>query len=104
MNELISPADNLMHTTARIVGLDAVGREFQFGSGFFHQFPVSENDDRQIPAPITNNHVINGASKVGLVVHTASDGEKKSNGSTPVVSEKRKPPAEAADTGTPDIC
>jgi len=50
------------------------------------------------------NHVINGASKVGLVVHTASDGEKKSNGSTPVVSEKRKPPAEAADTGTPDIC
>jgi hypothetical protein len=76
MNELVSPAENLMHTTARIVGLDAAGREFQFGSGFFFQFPVSENDDHQVPVPITNNHVINCASKIGFVVHTASDGGK----------------------------
>ena len=76
MNELRLSRREFDAYNRRIVGLEAAGREFQFGSGFFFQFPVSENDDHQVPVPITNNHVINCASKIGFVVHTASDGGK----------------------------
>jgi hypothetical protein len=87
MIEPVTATENMMYSTARIVGLDAAGKEIQFGTGFFYQFPVAENDDRTIPVLITNNHVINGASRIGFVVHTVSDGGKKPDGNIPVLSE-----------------
>lgn len=87
MIEPVTPTENMMYTTARIVGLDAVGNERQFGTGFFYRFPVGENDDRTVPVLVTNNHVIDGAVKIGFVVHTVSDGGKKPDGNVAVASE-----------------
>jgi hypothetical protein len=87
MIEPVTPTENMMYTTARIVGLDNADKELQFGTGFFYQFPVADNDDRKIPVLVTNNHVINGASKVRFLVHTVSDQGKKPDGNVAVLSE-----------------
>jgi hypothetical protein len=87
MIEPINSTENMMYSTARIIGLDKAGREAQFGTGFFYQFPVAPNDDRTIPVLVTNNHVIKGASKTLFAVHTNSNGDKKPDGNTMVSSE-----------------
>lgn len=87
MIEPVTPTENMMYTTARMVGLDSAEKEQQFGTGFFYQFPVADNDDRKIPVLVTNNHVINGASKIGFMVHTVSDQGKKPDGNIPVLSQ-----------------
>jgi hypothetical protein len=86
MIEPVTPTENMMYSTARIVGLDASGNEAQFGTGFFYNFPIPE-DNRHIPVLVTNNHVIDGASKTAFVVHTNSDGGKKPDGNISVQSE-----------------
>ena len=87
MIEPINPTEELMYSTARVVGLNGAGQESQFGTGFFYQFPIAKNDDRSIPVLITNNHVIRGAHKTIFVVHTVSNGDKKPDGNTAVSSE-----------------
>lgn len=87
MIEPVTPTENMMYTTARIVGFDSADKEQKFGTGFFYQFPLVDNDDRKIPVLVTNNHVIDGASKVGFVVHTVSDQGKKPDGNIAVLSQ-----------------
>jgi hypothetical protein len=68
-------SENIMYSTARIVGLDQNGKEFKFGTGFFYRFPV--DTDRSAWVLVTNKHVIEGTSWTGFVVHTISgDGSK----------------------------
>jgi hypothetical protein len=87
MIEPVTPTENMMYSTARIVGLDAADKEVQFGTGFFYQFPVADKDDRNIPILVTNNHVIDGVKKIGFLAHTVSDGGKKPDGNAPVLSD-----------------
>jgi hypothetical protein len=87
MIEPVTPTEHLMYTTARIVGLDASGKEIRFGTGFFYQFPVADGDDRKIPIFVTNKHVINGTSKASFLAHTVSDGGKKPDGNIQVFSD-----------------
>lgn len=87
MIEPVTPTEEMMYSTARIMGLDNQGRETQFGSGFFYQFRVGKNDDRNIPVLITNKHVVADARKTAFVVHTNSNGGAKPDGNTTVLSE-----------------
>ena len=60
MTAPVSPIDNLIHSTVRLVCQDAKGR-LSSGTGYVFQF--CEADGQGIPCVVTNKHVVNGATQ-----------------------------------------
>jgi hypothetical protein len=78
MIEPITVTENMMYCTARIVGIDASEAPIKFGTGFFYQVPIPPTQN--IPLLVTNKHVVDGASSIEFVMHTASTGAKRPDG------------------------
>jgi hypothetical protein len=76
-------ADQIVHTTARIETIYADGSSGS-GTGFFVQFCAQNN--RSVPAIVTNRHVVNGAVH-GAIHFTRGDGEGR-----PVFGEHMRVP------------
>jgi hypothetical protein len=75
MIEPISVAENIMYSTARIVGKIPNSSNTKTGTGFFFNFPT---DTQQfIPVLITNKHVIEGTERLTFLVHTATNKDAK---------------------------
>lgn len=55
----LATSEQLMHSTVRIACTSANG--LSTGTGFFYSF--AKSDDRQVPAIVTNKHVVAGAMK-----------------------------------------
>jgi len=87
MIEPTSVTEQLMYSTARIVGINVGGTPFKTGTGFFYQFPVAAGDDRNVPILVTNKHVIDGVTHADFVIHTNSTGGNKPDGNGGVRSE-----------------
>jgi hypothetical protein len=87
MIEPVSATEQMMYTTARIVGVDAGGTAFKTGTGFFYQFPVAPGDNRNVPILVTNKHVIDGVAYADFVIHTNSIGGNKPDGNGTVRSQ-----------------
>jgi hypothetical protein len=83
MIEPVTPTENMMYCTARIVGLNADGSPFKTGTGFFYHFPNPKDAEQIIPLLITNKHVIDGVAFVEFMMHTAPSGAKKPDGNSP---------------------
>ena len=66
----MSIADQLVFTTMRIECYDSAGN-LSSGSGF--RFDFCEEEDRNIPALVTNKHVIEGATSGVVHLHTADE-------------------------------
>jgi hypothetical protein len=79
--------EQMMYTTARIVGVNASGAAFKTGTGFFYHFPVAAGDTRSVPILVTNKHVIEGVTNADFVVHTNSNGGSKPDGNGVVRSQ-----------------
>ncbi|MDO9411171.1 MAG: trypsin-like peptidase domain-containing protein [Pseudolabrys sp.] len=86
MIEPVTPTENMMYVTARIVGIDGTGNASQFGTGFFYHFPYPGDETRFVPVLVTNKHVIKGANKTIFIAHTVSNGGKKPDGKVSVSS------------------
>jgi hypothetical protein len=87
MIEPTSPTEQMMYTTARIVGVDAQNKPFKTGTGFFYQFPVAPGDDRNLPLLITNKHVVEGVVYADFRLHTNSNGGAEPDGNINVRSQ-----------------
>jgi hypothetical protein len=87
MIEPTSVTEQMMYTTARIVGINASGAAFKTGTGFFYQFPVAAGDDRNVPILVTNKHVIDGVTNADFMVHTNSNAGSKPDGNRSVRSQ-----------------
>jgi Trypsin-like peptidase domain len=87
MIEPTTVTEQMMYTTARIVGVNASGAAFKTGTGFFYLFPVAAGDDRTVPLLVTNKHVIEGVTFADFMVHTNSTGGSKPDGNGPVRSQ-----------------
>ena len=74
MIEPITVTENMMYCTARIVGMDASEAPFKFGTGFFYKVPIPPTQN--MPLLVTNKHVIDGASSIEFVMHTAPTGAR----------------------------
>ena len=79
--------EQMMYTTARIVGLNTSGDEFKTGTAFFYHFPVARGDNRSVPILVTNKHVIEGVALTEFVIHTNSSGGNKPDGKARVQSQ-----------------
>ena len=64
--------ENLMYTTARIVGINAAGGQFKTGTGFFYQIPLPGSSDQSVPMLVTNKHVIKDTTHVDFTIHTSA--------------------------------
>jgi hypothetical protein len=87
MIEPTTPTEQMMYTTARIVGVNAGGTPFKTGTGFFYQFPVAPGDNRSVPILVTNKHVIDGVAYAEFRIHTNSTGGNKPDGNVNVRSQ-----------------
>jgi Trypsin-like peptidase domain len=67
-----SATEQMMYCTTRILGVTAQDKIVSSGTGFFLQFPTTE--DRHIPVLVTNKHVVQGTPKVGYLIHATKDG------------------------------
>jgi hypothetical protein len=85
--EPMTVTEQMMYSTARIVGINVRGAAFKTGTGFFYQFPVAAGDNRNVPILVTNKHVIDGVTHADFVIHTNSTGGKKPDGKAPVRSQ-----------------
>jgi hypothetical protein len=88
--KMIEPTDvteQMMYSTARIVGINASGTAIKAGTGFFYQFPVAAGDTRIVPILVTNKHVIDGVMHADFVLHTNSSGGNKPDGNLTVRSQ-----------------
>jgi hypothetical protein len=80
--KLIDPktvAEQLMYSTARIIGLDQNGNTIKTGSAFFYNYPMEGT--KQVPVLITNKHVI------VFVVHTRLTDAGPPNGNINIQSK-----------------
>jgi hypothetical protein len=75
--EPVTATEQMMYSTARIVGMNAAGAQFKTGTGFFYMFPFA---DGHIPILVTNKHVIDGVTHADFVIHTNSADGKKPDG------------------------
>jgi hypothetical protein len=87
MIEPTTITEQLMYSTARIVGLNSNGAPFKTGTGFFYQFPVAAGDPRNVPILVTNKHVVEGVAQAEFVIHTNSTGGLKPDGNGGVRSQ-----------------
>jgi len=70
MIEPITPAEQLMYCTARIVCPIPNSTNVKTGTGFFYNIPAENN--QSVPILVTNKHVIEGAASVDFVAHASS--------------------------------
>jgi hypothetical protein len=85
MIEPISPAEQLMYCTSRIVGTIPHSSNVKTGTGFFFSFPAE--GEQVVPALITNNHVVEGTDGLQFLVHTsATRGAKQPNANAAINS------------------
>jgi hypothetical protein len=78
-------AEELMYSTARIVGALSNSTNSKTGTGFFFNFPTDQG--QALPVLITNKHVIEGTTKLQFLVHTSSvEGAKQPNGNAAIDS------------------
>jgi Trypsin-like peptidase domain len=78
MIEPASVPEQLMYVTVRTAALDDHGLETSVGTGFLYNFRV--DDQKSIPALITNKHVVRNSAAVGIIVHTKVDGKSPPEG------------------------
>jgi S1-C subfamily serine protease len=71
MIEPITVTEEMMYCTARIVEMNASNASIKFGTGFFYAIPHPEATTQNIPLLVTNKHVVDGASSIEFVMHTA---------------------------------
>lgn len=70
-----SPAEKLMLSTIRIVGIDKRGKAKKFGSGFFYRLRADDGAAHDII--VTNKHVVDDMVGVDLAFHPKSaDGDR----------------------------
>jgi hypothetical protein len=79
--------EQLMYTTARIIGINSGGIAFKAGTGFFYQFPVAAGDNRIVPILVTNKHVVDAVTHADFTIHTNSKGDTKPDGNVSVRSQ-----------------
>ncbi|NWN60630.1 S1 family peptidase [Pseudomonas allii] len=70
----LSIAEQMLHSTVKLTSLKG-GSAIGTGTGFF--FEINKDSERNIPAIITNNHVINGSDMLMAICHL-SDNQKPS--------------------------
>jgi hypothetical protein len=87
MIEPTTVTEQLMYSTARIVGINASGAAFKTGTGFFYRFPVAAGDNRIVVILVTNKHVIEGVTYADFVIHTNSNGANKPDGNAALRSQ-----------------
>lgn len=76
MIEPVTPTEQMMYCTTRIVGyLGASKTTFKTGTGFFYNFP--SEGGQSVPVLITNKHVVEGTSSLGFLVHASTVKEAK---------------------------
>jgi hypothetical protein len=75
--EPITVTEQMMYSTARIVGMNAAGASFKTGTGFFYMLPVTSGE---VPILVTNKHVVDGVTHADFVIHTNSTGGNKPDG------------------------
>jgi Trypsin-like peptidase domain len=75
MIEPKSLAEQIMYSTARIVGRIAHSTNVKTGTGFFFIFPAENNEN--VLVLITNKHVIEDTEVIGFLVHTAAEPQAK---------------------------
>jgi hypothetical protein len=85
MIEPISPAEQLMYCTTRIVGQITGTTVLKSGTGFFYNYPTE--DGQHVPVLITNKHVIENTSALQFLVHTTTVKDaKQPDGNGPINS------------------
>ncbi len=67
------PASQLLYSTVLVVAMFADGSKAT-GTAFFYQFKIDEQ--RSMPALVTNKHVVEGAQTVSFLVHEAADNKE----------------------------
>ncbi len=87
MIEPVTVTEQMMYSTARIVGINAAGAAFSTGTGFFYQAPLAGAGDQHVPMLITNKHVIAGVAHAEFMIHQNLSGAKKPDGNVRVRSE-----------------
>jgi hypothetical protein len=71
MPNLAFPSNQLLYSTARIVGMVSGGKS-SVGTGFFFNFKIDE--ERVLPALITNKHVVKDANVGEFQLHKGDSG------------------------------
>jgi hypothetical protein len=75
MIEPTSIAEQIMYSTARIVGTVSNSTSVKTGTSFFFNFPMENG--QFVPVLITNKHVIDGTQHLQFLVHTTTDQNTK---------------------------
>lgn len=71
MIEPVTPTEQMMYCTTRIVGYVGGSKSvFKTGTGFFYNFPA--DGGQAVPVLITNKHVVDGTSSLEFLVHATT--------------------------------
>src|SRR5260370_25650924 len=71
MIEPITPTEQMMYCTTRIVGrISGSATNVKTGTGFFYNYPAEGG--QFIPVLVTNKHVIEGTSSLEFLVHAST--------------------------------
>ena len=80
-------AEQLMYSTARIVGYIPNSTNIKTGSGFFFNFPT--DDGQQVPVLFTNKHVIEDTERLEFLIHTTTKADQTSPNGNAAISSHR---------------
>ncbi len=76
MIEPITVTEQMMYSTARVVGINGDGKAFKTDRILYH-FPPTIGDNRNVPILVTNKHVIDSVTFADFIIHTNIVGGRK---------------------------